>query len=199
VRSLAPEDIGDHGSSRVYPPYVITPLQGLRRYLGVNTQISYESGADLTRAQQLAKSADAVLIVAGYDFRDEGEYIPAMPDPANRGGDRKDLHLHPEAVKLIQALAPENPNTIVVLIRGSAILMEEWTNKVNSILMAWYSGMEGGTALACILFGDVNPSGKLTVSRSCPSRESVTSQLPPPRSSSKTLRAPTRAADTIPR
>ena len=168
------EDTGDHGSSRVYPPYAVTPLKGLHRYLGPNTQISYESGADLTRAHLIAKSSDAVIIVAGYDFRDEGEYIPAMPNPANRGGDRKDLHLHPEDVRLIQQLAPDNQKTIVVLVGGSAILMDEWKGKVNSILMAWYSGMEGGTALARILFGDVNPSGKLTVTFAKDS-----SQLPP--------------------
>jgi beta-glucosidase len=156
------EDTGDHGSSRVYPPYVVTPLQGLRRYLGANTQVNYESGADLARARQLARTADAVVIVAGYDFQDEGEYIPATPNRADWGGDRKNLHLRPEEVKLIQEVAPNNPRTIVVLTGGGAIVMEEWKDKVGSILMTWYSGMEGGTALARILFGDVNPSGKLT-------------------------------------
>jgi len=167
-------DIGDHGSSRVYPPYVITPLQGLRRYLGSGTQTNYESGADLSHAHRLAKSSDAVVIVAGYDFKDEGEYIPEMPNPADRGGDRKDLHLHPDDVRLIQQLAPDNPRTIVVLVGGSAILLDEWKDRVPSILMSWYSGMEGGTALARIIFGDVNPSGKLTVTFAKDS-----SQLPP--------------------
>ncbi len=168
------EDIGDHGSSRVYPPYVITPLKGLHRYLGANTQISYESGADLARAHEVAKSSDAVVIVAGYDFHDEGEYTPQTPIVADRGGDRKDLHLHKDDVSLIQQLAPDNPKTVVVLVGGSAILIDEWKDKVNSILMSWYSGMEGGTALAHILFGDVNPSGKLTVTF-----PAGTSQLPP--------------------
>ncbi len=168
------ENTGDHGSSRVYPPSVVTPLQGLRRYLGANTQVNYDFGTDLSHARQLAKSSDAVVLVAGYDFRDEGEYIPEMPNPADRGGDRKDLHLHPQEVKLIQELAPENPNTIVVLLGGSSILMEEWKDKVNSILMAWYPGMEGGTALARVLFGDVNPSGKLPITFA-----KDPSQLPP--------------------
>ena len=162
-RLAGEENTGDHGSSRVYPPYVVTPLEGLRRYLGSGAQVIYESGADLARARQLAKTAGAVVIVAGYDFRDEGEYIPEMPNPADRGGDRRNLHLRPEDVKLIQDVAPDNPRTIVVLNGGSAILMEEWKDKVSSILMAWYPGMEGGTALARILFGEVNPSGKLTV------------------------------------
>jgi beta-glucosidase len=172
-RLAGEENTGDHGSSRVYPPYVVTPLQGLRTYLG-SAQVSYEPGADLARARQLAKTADAVVIVAGYDYHDEGEYIPEMPKRADRGGDRKNLHLRPEDVKLIQDLAPDNPRTIVVLNGGSAILMEEWKDMVGSILMAWYPGMEGGTALARILFGDVNPSGKLTVTFA-----KDPSQLPP--------------------
>jgi len=167
------ENTGDHGSSRVHPPYTVTPFEGLRRYLGAGTQVSYEPGADLGRARQLAKTADAVVIVAGCDFHDEGEYIPEFPNPADRGGDRKNLHLRPEDLKLIQDVAPENARTIVVL-TGGAILLEEWKDRVNSILMAWYSGMEGGTALARILFGDVNPSGKLTVTFA-----KDPSQLPP--------------------
>src|SRR5690606_28731639 len=56
---------------------------------------------------------------------------------------------------------PINRNSVVVLIGGSAIVMEEWKEKPAAILMAWYPGMEGGHALARILFGEVNPSGKL--------------------------------------
>jgi beta-glucosidase len=167
------EDTGDHGSSRVYPPYVVTPLEGLRRYLGASANVVYDNGADLTRAKQATKSADAVVIVAGYDYRDEGEYIPQVPVP-ERGGDRTSLTLHPEEVELIRAVAAENPRTTVVLVGGSAIMMEEWKEKVGGILMAWYSGMEGGTALARILFGEVNPSGKLPVTI-----PSDPSQLPP--------------------
>jgi len=167
------EDTGDHGSSRVYPPYVVTPLAGLRRYLGASANVVYENGADLARAKQSAKNADAVIIVAGYDYSDEGEYIPQQPLP-ERGGDRTSLGLHPQEAELVRAVAPENPRTIVVLVGGSAIMMEEWKEKVDGILMAWYSGMEGGTALARILFGDVNPSGKLTVTI-----PSDPAQLPP--------------------
>jgi beta-glucosidase len=166
-------DTGDHGSSRVYPPYVVTPLAGLEHYLGASANVTYEDGSNLALARQAAKKADAVVIVAGYDYQDEGEYIPQLPPP-ERGGDRTSLKLHPDEVELIQAVAPENPRTIVVLVGGSAIMMEEWKQKVNAILMAWYSGMEGGTALARILFGDVNPSGKLTVTI-----PSDPAQLPP--------------------
>jgi beta-glucosidase len=64
-------------------------------------------------------------------------------------------------VKLIRSIAPLNKNTVVVLIGGSAIMMEEWKAAVPAILHAFYPGMEGGTAIAKALFGDVNPSGKL--------------------------------------
>ncbi|HPY67593.1 MAG TPA: glycoside hydrolase family 3 C-terminal domain-containing protein, partial [Bacteroidales bacterium] len=56
---------------------------------------------------------------------------------------------------------PLNPNSVAVLIGGSAIIVEEWKDKINGIIHAFYPGMEGGTAIARILFGDVNPGGKL--------------------------------------
>ena len=82
-------------------------------------------------------------------------------DSFSLGGDRKDLRLHPEDVQLIRAVTQANKNTVVSIVAGSAVIMEEWKNDVPAILMQWYSGMEGGTALANILAGDVNPGGKL--------------------------------------
>ncbi|MHA1242764.1 MAG: glycoside hydrolase family 3 C-terminal domain-containing protein [Promethearchaeota archaeon] len=76
-------------------------------------------------------------------------------------GDRTNLGLKEDDIKLIEAIAKVNEKCVVVLVGGSAILMEKWKEKVSSILMSWYSGMEGGHALANILFGKVNPSGKL--------------------------------------
>jgi beta-glucosidase len=83
------------------------------------------------------------------------------PDSFSAGGDRENLHLRPEDVRLIQAVCEANPNTVVSIIAGSAVLMEEWKEQASAILMQWYSGMEAGSALAAILSGDVNPSGKL--------------------------------------
>jgi beta-glucosidase len=62
---------------------------------------------------------------------------------------------------LLQELGPLNENSVAVLIGGSAIITEEWKDKVNGIIHAFYPGMEGGTAIAKVLFGDVNPGGKL--------------------------------------
>jgi beta-glucosidase len=85
----------------------------------------------------------------------------AATDSFSQGGDREDLHLHPADVMLIRAVAQANKNTVVSVVAGSAVIMEEWKDDVPAILMQWYSGMEGGIALANILAGDVNPGGKL--------------------------------------
>jgi beta-glucosidase len=112
-----------------------------------------------------AAEADAVILLVGYRFNDEGEYV--IPDPskegtrAKEGGDRESLTLKPEDEKRISEIASENNKSVVVLVGGSAVIMESWKNQVPAILMSWYPGMEGGTALANILFGEVNPSGKL--------------------------------------
>jgi beta-glucosidase len=149
------ENIGDHGSSRVHPPYVVTPIEGLKKLLGHSVEILYSNGARLTEAVEYAKMADAVVFVGGYGHKDEGEYTAII------GGDRDSLELHRDEIELIRAVAPANKNCAVVLIGGSAILMESWKTKVPAILHAFYPGMEGGTAIARVLFGVSTPGGKL--------------------------------------
>ena len=77
------------------------------------------------------------------------------------GGDRKSLSLKPEQRQLIEAVAGVNPNTVVCLVCGGMILIEDWAEQIPAVLYTWYAGMEGGAALPRLLFGDVNPSGKL--------------------------------------
>ena len=77
------------------------------------------------------------------------------------GGDRKSLSLKEAEIRAIKEIAPLNPNTIVSIVSGSMIMTKEWDDLVPAILFSWYSGMEGGNVLPEILFGDVNPSGKL--------------------------------------
>ncbi len=152
-------NIGDKGSSMVRPPYVVTLLQGLRK-AGGQIEIIYDDGSDIEKAKRTARSADRVVLAAGYTHKDEGEYFkkPLMPV---HGGDRDSLALHSQDEALILAVTAANPKTIVVIIGGSAIISEAWRGQTPALLMAWYGGMEGGNALADVLFGDVNPSGKL--------------------------------------
>ena len=153
-------NLGDHGSSRVYPPDTVTVVEGLREALGA-VSVIHESGADVLKALAAARAADAVVVVVGFDHSDEGEYIPQKPSKAEWGGDREDLALKREDRELVLSVAAENPRTIVVLIGAAAITVEEWHEKAGAILMAFYPGEQGGAALARLLLGQANPSGKL--------------------------------------
>ncbi len=149
-------NIGDFGSSRVYPPHVITPLDGIRNVAGNTINVIFDKGKDLKEAKELANSSDISIIVVGYTSRDEGEGTGTKI----RIGDRKSLELHEKDEKLISAISSVNNNCIVIMEGGGPIITESWKNKVPAILMAWYPGMEGGTALGEIIFGIVNPSAK---------------------------------------
>lgn len=156
--------IGDHGSSWVRPPYVVTPEEGLKK-ANPDCEVIFNDGSDLESAKKLAREADAVIFVVGYNYDDEGEYV-SEDEVSNYigsiGGDRKNsLGLHPDEIELLQQVGPLNKKSAAVLVGGNMIMMTEWYDCVNAVLMAYYPGMEGGTALAEILYGDVNPSGKL--------------------------------------
>ncbi len=150
-------NLGDRGSSQVRPPQAVSPLAGIKDGAGYSIDVRYERGDDLARAAEVARNSDVAIVVAGMTGRDEGEAMPVV----KIGGDREDLALRPASITLIETVAAAAPKTIVVLEGGSAVLVSGWRDKVDAILMAWYPGMEGGTAIAEILFGDVNPSGKL--------------------------------------
>jgi beta-glucosidase len=175
------EIIGDHGSSRVFPLHTVTVLQGLRDRLGPD-RVRYEPGS-LEKAKTVAGAVDAAVVVAGFNYPDEGEYVPTVLTAQREwGGDRKWLALKPEDQRLILAVAAENPRTVVVLVGGATITVEEWESRVGSILMAFYPGEQGGAAIARLLFGDVNPSGKLPFTI-----PTGASQLPPFDNVSKTV------------
>lgn len=110
----------------------------------------YISKVEIAKAVKLSQTADVAILCVGLNSELEGESY-----------DRENLHLPGEQVELIQKVAAANPKTIVVLYNATPILMREWQEMVPGIIEAFYPGQEGGYALADILVGDVNPSGKL--------------------------------------
>jgi beta-glucosidase len=183
---------GDSGSSNTRPRHVVTPLEGIRVGFEETAEILYDDAADLAQAVEIARSADAAVLVVGYTHDDEGEYIAPdtmqnlaalFPPPTSeeaplvekllggltgepkddfcQGGDRDRLTLSEGDEQLIRAVSEANPRTVVAVMGGSAVIMESWLARVPAVLMLWYPGMEGGHALADVLRGRINPSGKL--------------------------------------
>jgi beta-glucosidase len=154
------------GSSEIKPFYEVTPLAGILARAGANVNVVFSQGyrtrgqdpvlgSDPTlidRAVAAAKQADVAIVVGGLNHNDFAE---------TESKDRKNLDLPGGQAELIARVVEANPRTVVVLVSGAPVAMDPWLDKVPAVLQAWYAGMEGGNALAAILFGDVNPSGKL--------------------------------------
>jgi beta-glucosidase len=104
----------------------------------------------IARATQAAAECDAALVFVGTSNEWESE-----------GFDRVDMELPGEQVELAKKVAAANTNTVVVLNTGSPVTMSQWIDQVPAVLQAWFPGQECGNAIADVLFGDVNPSGKL--------------------------------------
>jgi len=154
-------NIGDRGSSRVYPNYVISPYKGIRNLVGEDTEVVLLESDNPRRASRIAAGVDAVIVVAGYTHKEEGEYVAA--GVFSKGGDRIRLELPEKQERLISAVAEVNARTVVVIETGSAVITTNWKDRVAAVMMAWYPGMEGGNAIAEVIFGETNPSGKLPV------------------------------------
>jgi len=133
------------GSSMVRPPYEVTPLKGLKERCGEKPEIVRDPA-----------EADVAVIFAGLQ---QG----LLKGVDTEGEDKKSLELPADQVALINSTVDANPRTVVVLINGSPVTMDGWLGKVPAVLEAWYAGQEAGRAIAAVLFGDVNPSGKLPV------------------------------------
>ena len=148
------------GSAAIKSLYEITPLAGIVRRAGSRVNVNFSMGytherntSDLVgRAVRAASQSDAVIVVAGLNHSKNFD---------TEGSDRNDLSLPYGQDELIRQVTKANPRTIVVLMSGGAVDMNGWLDQTAAVVQAWYPGMEGGAALARILFGDVNPSGKL--------------------------------------
>jgi len=125
---------------------LVAPDVAITQRAGAGSTVTFNAGADVAAAAAAAAQSD-VAVVFGY--KRMGEFS----DPGN-------LHLDGNGDALIAAVAAANPNTIVILQAGSAVEMP-WIDDVKAVLHAWYPGEQMGPALASLLWGDVNPSGKL--------------------------------------
>ncbi|MEJ2571406.1 MAG: glycoside hydrolase family 3 C-terminal domain-containing protein [Anaerolineales bacterium] len=157
------ENVGDHGSSRVFSKNVITPYAGLKN---VFERVTLSQGTDVAQAIRASLDSDVIVICAGSNRFEEGEYLintsySRDEKPKNSGGDRTSLRLSNREVVLIRAMKETGKKVVVVLFGGCAIIVEEWKESADAIIMNYYSGEQGGTALANILSGRVDPSGKL--------------------------------------
>jgi beta-glucosidase len=151
------------GSSVVEPCYAVTPRQGiLDRTAGYPVTLTYVKGCDINSddrsgfpaAVAAARNADVVIYVGGLDNTQEGEEI----DRASQS-----VQLPGQQPALINALAAANSNTIVVLKSGGIVALQECIDNIKGLVYAFYPGQEGGNAIADVLFGNVNPGGKLPV------------------------------------
>jgi beta-glucosidase len=155
------------GSTIIKAKYEISPLEGLQQRLGNSVKINFAQGYAVTQnlkgidqtliseAVKTAAASDAVIIFGGLNHE---------PGLDCEGTDRPDMKLSYGQDELIKAVIKANPNTVVVMITGSPVDMQAWITDVKGLLYTSYLGMETGTALAKVIIGDVNPSGKLPYS-----------------------------------
>ena len=147
------------GSSHINPTRVDSPFDELQKLAG-DAQLTYSEGypagletdqALIDAAVQAAKAADVALL-----------YIALPGSIESEGYDRDNLDLTEQQVALIKAVCAAQPHSVVILNSGSAVVMNEWIDGAAAVLQAWMMGQAGGGAIAGVLFGAVNPSGKLT-------------------------------------
>jgi beta-glucosidase len=148
---------------------MITLLEGITGRIPEGMGMEYTSGALLkhpreiknTWAPGMAQSADVAILCAGLSSFLEGEEGESLLSPMN--GDRDSISLPQSQVNYIKELSIHGVKIVLVLTGGSPIALGEVENMVDAILFVWYPGMEGGRAVANVLFGDITPAGKLPV------------------------------------
>ena len=169
--SAYPKAVGC-GSGQVNPPYVVSPIKGIRALVGSRVTVMYAQGSNppddpnpvdptrlIANAVAAAKEANVAIVFAS-DLECEGggkAYGPAAP-PVGSVSDRRSISLSGDQDKLISAIAAVNPHTVVVLNTGAPVAAP-WLTKVSALLEVWYPGQVDGNAIASVLFGDIDPSG----------------------------------------
>ncbi len=148
---------------------MVTLLEGLTGRVPEGMGLEYHPGTPLKHAREIkatwapgmAQSADLTIVCAGFNSFLEGEEGESLLSPQN--GDRESISLPQSQIDYIKELSIHGARIILVLTGGSPITLGEVENMVDAILFVWYPGMEGGRAVADVLFGDLSPSGKLPI------------------------------------
>ncbi len=149
----ATENIGDTGSSNVKSSEVVTLLEGFEAALpGAVTHVA--SYPFTTADEDAILDADAVLIVVGLTHEHEGEGVIGA-------GDRESLTLPDDQPEMVAAAVALNTSSAVLMMGGGAITMDPWLDSVAAVMMVWYPGVEGGHAVADLVLGNANPSGRV--------------------------------------
>lgn len=176
VGPLADKVLGDfYGGT---PPYAITPLEGVRRSVGAGVDVKFDS--DISHAATLAKNADVAVLVIGNDpvcgqpFGDGHPSGKCIPTQGKEAIDRKQISLNSEQEELVRNVVAANPRTVVVLVSGFPFTINWAQEHAPAIVHMAHSSEEEGQALADVLFGKVNPAGRLVVTW-----PAALSQLPP--------------------
>ena len=151
-------------------PNIVTPLEGIINKVSNGTIVRFNQGVDLVNnsglkewSPSLAGSSDVTIAVMGISAMIEGEQGDAISSDFN--GDRNTISLPKHQINYIKSLRKISGDKPIILIikAGSAIDLSEVSNYVDAIIYAWYLGEQGGNSIADIIFGDVNPSGKLPI------------------------------------
>lgn len=153
------------------PSNVVTALQGIKDKLGSGAEVVYERGVDFTSdsaAGQFSnvanrlKDADVIIYVGGIAPQLEGEEMK-VNKPGFNGGDRTSILLPKIQTDFLKALKAAGKPIVFVMMTGSAVAIPWESENIAAIVNAWYGGQAAGTAIADVLFGDYNPSGRLPV------------------------------------
>jgi beta-glucosidase len=156
---------GGAGSANVSPFAFKNPFDAIRARAGSGVSIRYDDGSDPAAAAAAAHGADAAVVFVA-DAASEGSDKPCLSlrcaaiDPS--GGSPTGTAGRQDLDALIDAVAAANPRTIVVMETGGPVL-SPWAGRVDAVVEAWYPGQEAGPAIARVLFGDVDPGGRLPV------------------------------------
>jgi beta-glucosidase len=139
---------GGGGSSHVKPLYTVKPVDGIRAKAGAGVTVTHADGRNVAAAVAVARAADVAVVM--------------VEDSQREGADQPGLALSGNQDDLVRQVAAANSRTVVVVKTGGPVLMP-WAGSVPAIVQAWYPGEEDGNAVAGVLFGAFNPSGKLPI------------------------------------